>query len=930
MFREWLARTGDHRVAAERAGVSERTGRRWKTEAEGDAPKAPDVRGAARELLGQPTRFFGRRDVALQKILADGARLVTILGPAGMGKTRLALRHAELRASAYDAVFFCDLSDARTVEEVCAVVGRVLGISGRTDVDAIGYALDARGRVLLILDNFESAVAVAAETAAAWSGMARKAHVVVTSRVQLRVVGEACLFLDPLEMPAADSADPSGAEAVQLFLDRARLVRGELETTPDDVAAIAEIVRRLDGNALAIELAASRLAVLSPKQLLERLAKRFEILVGGARGARDRQASMRVALDGSWELLGDEERDVLADVSVFAAGFTLEAAEHVAGPVLPVIERLRQASLVFARRAGDEVRFGLYETIREYAGEKARELGRERGARDRHLAYFARSAPGWLAGFEGPHAASYRARLALEQSDVVAAMRHAIATGARGPGLAVASLVAAVFAGRARAEVAIDDEVLAAFAPDDEPALEILCARGDAHRRAGDAMSSARDYERALAIARSLGSKRIEALALLGLGSALHAAGRADESLGHYASALALARDRKDDALEARILARIAMTHRQRQETDLALEAAEKARDIFERLGNTRQLADALGTLATLHQRRGELSRARARYEEALPLVDAADPNVAGPFRGNLGTLYNQLGELDDARANFEAAFDIVSRAGIRRLEAVSLGNLASVDFETGRLEEARSRLERVVRMLGQVGDASHEVFFTGQLGAVLATMGHVDEGEALVARAEASPKGGAWTAALSLQRAFVELGRARQLEESGGAKASTEISRLRDSVRSRIASAPAQAVDDVPVAVRMLVRALDRPSARIVKPTMGALTVSHDAGTVWLPTTEKLSLEKRRPVRLLLLHLIEAHRKDKDRVSTVDDLLAAGWPGERVLRDAGAGRVYVALGTLRKLGLRDVIVSRDGGYLLDPKLEVVVLPRLD
>lgn len=912
MFHEWLARTGDARVAAERAGVSERTARRWKRAAPAEPQRAPPPPGVASGPIAPPTRFFGRRDVALRKLFADGARIVTVLGPAGIGKTRLALRWAELAAGAYDAVFFCDLSDATTVEHVSAIVARTLGVA-ETEPNAIGWALEARGRVLLVLDNFEGAVAAAPATAGAWSAAARRAHVVATSRVRLRLAGEACLVLEPLSVPPPAAPDPMSFEAVQLLVDRARLAGSAVAWDEADLAAAAEITRRLDGNALALELAGARLALLSPRALLTRLARRFEVLVGGARGAAARQASMRVALDGSWELLNEREREALADASAFAGAFGLEAAEGVVGDdALALLERLHQASLVHTRRGptGD-VRFALYETIREYAREKAAALGRARAARDRHMHHFAST------GHDG----------AVDPEELLAALRHALATRARGPALALAARAPALFGGHAPREVALLDEVLAAFGPlragAYEPLFALACARADAARRAGDADASVAELRRVLRLARR--APRIEALAELGIGNAHHAAGRSGDALASFARARALARRLRDRALEGRVLARTAMALRIRQDTARALAAGEAALSIFERVGSKRELAEILGTLATLHQRTGELERARARYEEAAALVEDGDPDVAGPFHGNRGTFYNQLGELDAARKSFERAHEIFARAGIRRLEAVSLGNLASVDFESGRLDDARRKLETTVRVLRQVGDATHEAFFSGQLAAVLATMGAVDDAEALLRRVGATPERATWADALALQQGFVELARAAALEAEGDEDGARS---LRDAVRARIAGAPRDAVDDVRVAVRMLSRALERPSrtrARSPSPELGVLTVTADVGTVWLPSTERVSLAKRGAVRAVLRRLIDAHAKGEGTL-TVEALLAAGWPGERVLHDAGASRVYVALATLRKLGLRGHLQSRDGGYALDPALRVKVL----
>src|SRR6185503_8751399 len=199
VFAEWLAKTGDVRIAAERAGVSERTGRRWKSEG-GQVPEAAPSGPSV-----EPTKFVGRKAalLSLRKLLTEGARIVTVLGPAGIGKTRLARRYADLHASAYPGgVLFCDLSTAEGTEAVSAALAQSLSLtlpSRATDAERaeqLGHALESRGAMLLVLDNFEQAAAAAPATIGAWTAIARRAHVLVTSRVQLRVLGEACFWLE--------------------------------------------------------------------------------------------------------------------------------------------------------------------------------------------------------------------------------------------------------------------------------------------------------------------------------------------------------------------------------------------------------------------------------------------------------------------------------------------------------------------------------------------------------------------------------------------------------------------------------------------------------------------------------------------------------------------------------------------------------------
>ena len=912
LFAEWLAKTGDVRIAAERAGVSERTGRRWKNEpastAEGDAP--------AQIISPEATRFIGRKAalLALRKMLTEGARLVTVLGPAGIGKTRLSMRYADVHASAYPGgVFFCDVSVAKTAEAICAALATTFRVtlpsraSDAERADQLGHALDARGAMLLVLDNFEQAVPAAPATVGVWTTLARRAHVLVTSRVQLRVLGEACFWLESLDE----------ADAVQLFVDRARLVRPGYEPGAD-AKAVTDIVKKLDGNALAIELAAARIGMLSPPQLLARLSKRFDVLAGGARDATKRQASMRAALDQSWELLSDASRRVLAQASLFRGGFTFEAAEAVIRTkadesLMEALEDLRQSSLLYTYADGSDMRFAMYESIRDYAAEKLSDMDRRDEAARRFAEHFVHKAT--AADVDNLIQAQ---AIAIEIADTTLALRAALASGP-------------LLAGRAQSEVELLERALAQKGGDAEARLSTRVALGVAHRKRGALAVAEEELKKTLDDAKRAGARSVEAHGLLAFAAVHRMGGQMEPALGELDRALAMARELGDRALEAQVLSDMVHAHHMRRDLDAqTMATAERARALHHELGSRRGEADMCGALAALHQARGEAHQARSRYEEALDLLQAGgDIGVLSVVHTNLGTLHQELGNLDAALGHQEEALRLCVAAGGRRLEGGVLGNRASVLFEMGKLDEAREGFDRAVRVLQDVGDVVHESFFQAQLAAVIATQGAVDEATGLIARAEKRFEASGhtnemWKVAFRLQRCHIDLARARQAESEGVIELASKI---RDEVRDIISALPSETTDDVRVAARMLTRVLDAPPKQPEpKPIVGALTVSEDASNVWLPTTARVSLEKRKPVRLLLLRLIQEHAKKPGSPLTVDDLLAAGWPGERVIRDAGASRVYVALGTLRKLGLRDVILSRDGGYLLDPQVKIVVV----
>lgn len=559
------------------------------------------------------------------------------------------------------------------------------------------------------------------------------------------------------------------------------------------------------------------------------------------------------------------------------------------------------------------MRFAMYESIRDYAAERLSDMDRRDDAARRFAEHFVGQAVA-----DDVENLIQAESVAIDLGDTTLALRAALASGP-------------LLAGRAVAEVELLERALACKGGDPVVRLSARVALGVAHRKRGALALAEEELARTLDDVRKANAREVEGRALLALGAVHRMAGRTDEALGELESALAIARETKDPRLEAQALGDMAHAHRMGRQTNASTMAlAERARELHQKTGSRRDEAEMCALLAALHQARGEAHQARSRYEEALELLSGGgDLGILGMVHTNLGTLHQELGNLDAALTHQEEALRLCSAAGARRLEGGVLGNRASVLFEMGRLDEARDGFDRAMRLLHDVGDVVHESFFQAQLAAVIATQGAVDEATSLFARAEKRLSSSGhdnemWTLALRLQRCHIELARARQAESEGVIELA---SKLRDEVREVIGALPAETTDDVRVAARMLARALSAPTKPPEpKPIVGALTVSEDASNVWLPTTARVSLEKRKPVRLLLLRLIQEHAKKPGHPLTVDDLLAAGWPGERVIRDAGASRVYVALGTLRKLGLRDVILSRDGGYLLDPQVKIVVV----
>ena len=371
--------------------------------------------------LGEVTALLG----------CGNGRLVTITGAGGTGKTRLALEAgAQLGGEFGDGVVFVDLAPLREAELVLPTVAAALGVGERRERqlgDTLARVL-ADKRVLLVVDNFEQVIAAAPEVAALLATCPR-VSVLATSREALRVRGERVVPLPPLPVPTSepnrDLAAAAGAPAVALFLERIKAIDPGFALTPDNVATVVAICRRLDGLPLAIELAAARTRVLSPDELLIRLASRLPMLTGGGCDLPARQRTMRATIAWSYDLLGDEERRLFRRLAVFAGGWTLGAAEAVIDDrdVLAGMEALIAASLVLeAPRWEGERRFAMLETVREFGLERLAEGGEDEAVRDAHARYIVERVDAFRHDIEGPKRATASTGMIRDLDNVRAAL----------------------------------------------------------------------------------------------------------------------------------------------------------------------------------------------------------------------------------------------------------------------------------------------------------------------------------------------------------------------------------------------------------------------------------------------------------------------------------------------------------------------------
>jgi predicted ATPase/class 3 adenylate cyclase len=508
----------------------------------------------------QVSTFIGRTSELEQTKAALGeARLVTLTGTGGVGKTRLALQAAgQMSLRFADGAWLCDLTPLRDPAGVDAAVAAVFSVTapaGQSTRDALAEFLRSK-ELLLVLDNCEHLLEGAAALANVLQRSCDRLAILATSREGLGIEGERLVPVPPLAVPGADAdlAAIAQADAVRLFADRAAAVKPEFAVTVENASAVAAVVRRLDGIALAIELAAARIAAMTPSELAHRLERSFVVLGAGRRGVVAHHQTLRATIDWSYQLLAEPEQALLARLSVFAGGCTLEAVETVCGGdtidpeiVLELLASLVARSLVVPEDHGPETRYRLLETIRQYGEERLTETGETDRWQARHADYYV-GVLQQIRRHDRREEVFWAVRLNAEQDNLLAAWSWAIDTGnvaaafsilagfapceiwssyrlllngeaalelpgaAAHPGYPLALAVSAVFVS-SRADVTVTDELCRQAAEanarqeaHDWRVEEVICgARSNLAFSAGAFAEAARLAEQAAAIARTGG-----------------------------------------------------------------------------------------------------------------------------------------------------------------------------------------------------------------------------------------------------------------------------------------------------------------------------------------------------------------------------------------------------------------------------------------
>jgi predicted ATPase/DNA-binding CsgD family transcriptional regulator len=595
-------------------------------------------------LPAEATSFIGRRrELAELRKKLGAARLVSLVGPGGVGKTRLAIRIATDLARGFpDGAWLVELAEVRYPALVSNAALAALDLRDQAATEPLALLLSfVRDKeLLLVVDGCEHLLTAAGQLVAAVLGAAPGARVLATSREPLSVSGEHVVPVPPLDLPAAHAAEPLPQlrqnEAVMLFTERAAAASGTFALTAANRAAVVDLCRRLDGLPLAIELAAVRTRVLTAEQILARLADRFGLLTGGSRAALPRHQTLRTTIDWSHALLADGERALLRRLCVFAGRFTLEDVEAVcasedvpAAPALDVLSSLVDKSLVMKEDAEGLACYRLHETMREYARLKLREAGEEEVVEGRCAEYY-RSRCRRSAAEARYRLVEWLTWMDLEIDNVRAILRRCLVHADFPVGIELAGSLGWYWITRATTEgVRWLDELLASGGGRPETPAGAYFLRGFLAVLQADPTAARRALERAVAAARAAGQRRLlaEALAMASVAENMAgnraAAGRlldeaqvATTGLDDVAATLALLQARALDGFFAGDL-------------DAVRAAASQGARLSREAGDLYSLDMMLMNLGSAALMAGDLDEARPLLAEALRIARRIDDRVA-------------------------------------------------------------------------------------------------------------------------------------------------------------------------------------------------------------------------------------------------------------------------------------------------------------
>ena len=713
------------RSSASGAGIGRvaATSRTPRCDGARDTGRQPELR--KRPIVGTPegvhgfapalTSFIGRAKAVSEVagLLAD-YRLVTVTGPGGAGKTRLAGQVAEQVVGRFaEGVWLAELAAVRDPALVPAAVAAALGVQdvpGMPATDGLARVL-ARQQLLLVLDNCEHVIDAAAALCAGLLPTCDDVRVLATSREPLRVAGEARLRLPPLTVPQpGEQAEISGSEAVSLFVDRAKRIDSHFALDSESGPVVAELVARLDGMPLAIELAAARAEALGVNQLLDRLDDRFALLADGDRSTVARHRSLAATVDWSYELLSEEERRVFRRLSVLPAAFTLKAAQVVAGPgAEPAVLHLVDCSLISPPRTDldGRARYLILETLRAYGADRLSEAGEDSAATaklaEHAFAVAARAAEGMQTSAGELAAARW---LGAEDATMQQALTWALE---HDPGLALRLAVALAPWWIQQGRIAVESPLLRVAAERADradgawPAAQYWL--GQAANLTGEFTAALAHYAAASDAAEHSPRSPILADAIAGRSNCLLNLGRTAEAAGEARRALSLAQEIGYPAGEARALLNLFLAAEYSGETETALKWARQAARVDPQTIPGRLARQCNHSLADILLVVGDVTAAEVTCVEELDRARQAGDLFSQSFCLDLLAELDQVaGRIPKGAEHLREAIEISLRIGSRLRLIDCLDNCGHLCAATQRWADAVTMWAAYASCLEELG----------------------------------------------------------------------------------------------------------------------------------------------------------------------------------------------------------------------------------
>jgi predicted ATPase len=656
---------------------------RWFEIADPGTPTRFPPPKAERALSGhlplQLTRFIGRESELAEltiRLRNPADRLVTLVGPGGTGKTRLALEAASRAASDVPALWFVPLADLTDPEHIPGAVLEVLQrpIERSSDpLSALAHALEGT-ETWLILDNLEHLLPRGAAIVAELLARVPQLRLIVTSRRPLGIAGEWRFSVPPLATPEgpATPAELVALESVQLFVDRAQAVRPDFQVSESNARTLAQLCSRLDGLPLAIELAAARALVLGPAKMLRRLDRRLDFLATRGPDVPSRHRTLRATLEWSYRLLAPDVQRFFAQLAVFRGPMTLTAVEAVSeDPVaLDHLIELRECSLILGQEVGNEMRFRLLDTIREFAAEKLPESARAE-LEHRHAEHYVALAERARLGVNSAQESTWLDQIALDHDQLRAVLdRCAAGTEDVQLGLRLTAAIASFWSFRGH------------FREGRQRIAELLVLPAAAERNA------------------------LRAQALLESGNLALQQSATAEGIPALEESLAIFRELGDEAGIGRALNHLAISAYYRGDYAAANRLYQEGLDICHHLGDRRAVSQALTNLGNVANAIGDYSVARARYEESLAIKrEFGIPRDIATALMGLGNVAENEGDLAASLAYHVECLSLCRQSGDRQRTAWTLVNLGNVTFKLGDMGRARGYYVESLAIAADLGD---------------------------------------------------------------------------------------------------------------------------------------------------------------------------------------------------------------------------------